>query len=144
MSNKYAISVVPKPLLGVVWPLCIEHIQKAVDKAPEEVSVESTEKKLLLGNALLVAVSEGPDVVAANTLEVCTYDTGHKALFIPIVGGTGWDEWGHDFLVLAKCIAKDYGCTELRGMSVRPGWLRKLNKEGWEEVHTIIKCKIEE
>jgi hypothetical protein len=43
-----------------------------------------------------------------------------------------------------KEIAKSLGCVELRGCAVRNGWLRKLNKTAWQEVHTVIKLKLGE
>lgn len=144
MADNYIISPVPLPLVEVLWPMCVKHVQRVVARVPDEITVESVKKKILSGDSMLITVSKGSEIVAINTLEVHTFDTGHKVMFIHLVGGDDWDDWGSRFLALAKVIAKDYGCTELRGMSVRPGWVRKLSKQGWETLHTNIKCKIEE
>jgi len=143
-TDDYMISAVPIPLLEVIWPRCIEHIQRVVDRAHGEISLDSVKARLLRGDALLITISKGTDIVAVNTMEVRNFETGTKAMFIPITGGRDLDEWMPRFLEVAKAIAREHGCNELRGLSVRPGWLRKLSKYGWETVHTVIKCKIED
>lgn len=144
MPDKYMISAVPVPLIEVVWPQCIEHIQRVVEKAHGEITLESVKARLMTGNSLLVTISKGVEIVACNILEVRVMDSGLRALYIPITGGNDLDKWMPRFLEVAKAIATDYQCTELRGLAVRKGWMRVLKSHGWEEVHTVIKCNIEE
>lgn len=54
------------------------------------------------------------------------------------------NEWMDRFLDIVKAIAKDFNCTELRGIAARKGWMRKLKPLGWSEVSTIIKCDVGE
>lgn len=139
---KYNISAVPATLIDVVWPNIVDMVREVVKRAHGEITEESVYNKLLSGNTLLITISDGPDIIAINTVEVRTFETGLKALYIPITSGSHLDDWMPDFLEAAKGIARDFGCTELRGIAVRPGWLKKLKKEGWEPVHTVIKCDV--
>lgn len=141
--NDYVISAVPVTLVDVVWPQCIKHVQRVVDRAHGDITLESVKAKLMSGNALLITISKGSEIIAVNTMEVRTMDSGEKIMFIPITGGEGLNEWMPRFLDVAKAIAKDYGCSKLRGMSVRPAWERVLKPHGWKNVHMIIECNIE-
>ena len=143
MTENYIISAVPVTLIDVVWPQCMEHIQRVVEKAHGEITLDSVKARLMTGNSLLITISKGVDIVACNVLEVRVMDSGLRALYIPITGGNDLDQWMPRFLEVAKAIAKDYQCTELRGLAVRKGWMRVLKSHGWEEVHTVIKCNIE-
>ena len=79
---------------------------------------------------------------AVNILETSVFETGHKALFIPITGGDRMDEWLDRFMDLAHDYARKLGCDELRGMACRKGWLRALKDHDWYELHTVIGCKV--
>lgn len=143
-EDNYVISAVPITLVDVVWPQCIEHIQRVVDRAHGEITLDSVKSRLMTGNSLLVTISKGVEIVACNILEVRVMDSGLRALYIPITGGHDLDQWMPRFLEVAKAIGKDYKCKELRGLAVRKGWMRVLKQYNWEEVHTVIKCDIEE
>ena len=142
--SKYIIAAVPATMIELVWDKVTPHIDRVIEVAHGELTRESLFKRLISGNTLLITISLGADIVACNTLEVRTFDSGTKALFIPVVGGYDLDEWMPEFLVIAKAIAKDYECTELRGLAVRPGWTKKLKPHGWENVHMVIKCDLGE
>lgn len=142
--NKLTIAAVPVEMLGIVWPLAAPHIERVIQKAPDEITMDALYKRVTSSNSLLVVICDGKDVIAANILEVRTFDTGIRSLYIPITGGDRLNEWMVDFLTVCKAIAKDYKCTQLRGLAVRKGWMRKLEPLGWEEVHTVIKCEIGE
>ena len=142
--SKLIIAAVPHELLGMLWPKAVKHIERVVAKAPDEITIEKLHERLLSGNSMLVVICDEQEVIAANILEVRTFDTGIRSLYIPITGGNRLDEWMEDFLNVCKAIAKDFKCTQLRGLAVRKGWMRKLEPLGWEEVHTVIKCEIGE
>jgi len=141
--SKLTIALVPINLLDHMLPKCIDHIKKVVEKAPTDVSLEATINKLRNGDAGLITISDGEEVVAINTLQVETYETGYRVLCIPITGGSRMEEWTDEFLDLVTDLAKEYKCSELRGIACRPGWLRYLKEYGWETVHTIVRCKVE-
>lgn len=138
------IAAVPLTMIDLIWDRVEPILALPVAKAHWELTLEAIKDKLKRGEALLMTVSRGSHIIAAATIEVRTFDTGNKALYIPLVGGTEMDSWMHRFLDICKAIAKDFGCEELRGIAVRKGWLRKLCDLGWEEVSVTIKCKVGE
>ena len=138
------IAAVPCTMIDLIWDKVDHILARPIAKAHRELTIESLYAKLKSGEALLMTVSRGSEVIAAATLEVRTFESGMKALYIPLVGGTDMDSWMLRFLEIAKAIAKDFGCEELRGVAARKGWLRKLQDLGWEEVSVAIKCKVGE
>jgi len=108
---------------------------------------ESTEASLkqrvkLKDVAVVLAMFAGEPKLAF-TLEVVEYDSGLRALFLPFISGDGIAELLADCFEELKQIARQSDCTEIRGMSVRHGWMRILKPMGWEPVHEIIKCNVE-
>lgn len=142
--GKLNISASPPEMVDLIWGRCEAHIQRVVDVAHGEITTESVKARLKAGNSVLVVISEGAEIIACNVVEVRVMDSGLRALYIPITGGDRMSEWMEDFLRVAKAIAKDFNCTELRGLAVRKGWMRVLEKHDWETVHTVIKCEIGE
>tara|TARA_R110000803_G_scaffold210829_1_gene284072 strand:- start:16652 stop:17083 length:432 start_codon:yes stop_codon:yes gene_type:complete len=137
------IAAVPITLIEVVWPQVMPLFKLVEDKSPEDTSQIETKRRILEGDELLITVSEGSKIVAFNVMTVITTDAGTRCLYIPITGGTRMSEWAERFLSIAKVIAKEHNCTQLRGLACRDGWLRYLKKFGWSEVFTTIKCDIE-
>ena len=144
LSDKLTISAVPSNLIDLVWDQVEPLIDKVVEKAPGEIVTSLVKERLLANDELLMLVSEGDKVIAANVVTVRTLDSGVRALYIPIVGGSRMNEWMSDFLSQVELLAKDYNCTELRGLAARKGWLSKLKPYGWEEVYTTVRYKIGE
>jgi hypothetical protein len=138
------IAMVPPSMIDFVWSKCLPHLETVAQKAPNDICIDTIHDRLLAGDILLAAILDGDEVVAVNTLEVETMDTGDKILYIPITGGSRMDEWMERFLEIAHGIAKVHNCIELRGLAVRKGWLRKLSDYGWEEHFVTIKCKVKE
>lgn len=136
------IAAVPQTMLDLVWDRVVPHLEKPIALSHGEVTLESIKKRLLSGDVLLITVSRGTEIIAVNTVEVRTCESGLRALFIPLIGGSEMDEWMDRFLDIVKAIAKDFNCTELRGIAARKGWMRKLAPLGWSEVSTIIKCDV--
>ena len=138
------ISLIPKNLVDVVWPQCEPLVAEVVKRVPDDIDISRTKDMLDTGEAMLIVISDGTEIVAINTLIVETLESGKRVLYIPITSGGRMAEWLDDFLELAKNIARELNCFELRGLSIRNAWLRKLKSYGWEESHVIIKCKVEE
>ena len=136
------IVVVTADRINEVWPQVKPLMERVVKKAPDDMSIYKTRTRLYEGLTLLVTISEGSKIVAINTLTVETLDSGMKILCIPITSGDRMDEWLERFLEVARAIARDHGCEELRGLSVRKGWMKVLAEHGWKESHVIIKCKV--
>lgn len=129
-------------MIDLIWDKVLPLLKVIEDKSPEDVSIEVVKDQLRNGDTLLVISSRDSEVIAINILEVCTLDTGIKVLYIPITSGSEMELWLENFLDLAKVIAKDFNCVELRGLSVRNGWMRKLKPFGWEELLVTIRCKL--
>ena len=142
-DSKLIIDVIPTDMVWAVWASCIPHIKKVVHESKGMVSMGVTLSKLASGVAVLVVVKDGADVVACNVVEPRVLGDGTRALYISITGGSRMSEWMDAADDAFHNIAKVLNCTELRGMSIRDGWMRVLKKRGWEEVYTEVRCKIE-
>ena len=120
-------------------------MQLVVNASAGEITCGSVLNKAMSGECSIVAVirTDNGAIVALNTVEICTYDSGMKALLIPVVGGTEAFEWGPDFLAECNQLAKATGCSEMRGFSTRELWKRVLKDYGWEESHFVIKRIVE-
>jgi hypothetical protein len=134
---------IPTNMVDVMWDKIVPYIDIVVELSHGELESESTKLKAIDGEILLVAVCDGTDIIAVNILEVRIFESGKRAMCIPVVGGTRMAEWKYDFLKLAHQLARDFNCEELRGFAVRKGWLRELKDDGWEEVYTTVSCKVE-
>jgi hypothetical protein len=143
MSN-LTIAAIPPAMIDVVWNQLAPLLEKPIDLCKDETSLDYIYGFLKAGLLMALVVCENDKIIAVNVLRVDTFDNGNKLLFIVLVGGERIDEWGYQVLDAEKEIAKSLGCVELRGCAVRNGWLRKLNKTAWQEVHTVIKLKLGE
>jgi len=139
----YSITMVPALLLNVLWDKIEPHVARVVDASAGEITVESVKEKALSGKSCFIAIVKGSEIIAVNTVEVCTYDSGMKALLIPVVGGNEAFEWGPSFLAYCDQLAKELGCQEMRGFSTRESWKRVLKDFGWAESHFVIKKIVE-
>ncbi len=139
MEHKYQFTVVPIPLIPHIWDKVSPLIQKVIDKAPDDLDMDTCLDSLLSFNSILMTVTKGNDLIAVHTLRLQTLESGKKAMYIPITSGTELNKWMPEFLEIAEKIARDHGATELRGLAARKGWLPKLKPYGWEEVFTTIR-----
>lgn len=136
------IAACPPTMIPLIWDRAAPLLELPIALAHGEVTLDTMKKKLLMGESLLITVSRGTEIIAVNTVEVRHFESGLKALYIPLIGGTEMEEWMDRFLNIVSAIGKDLGCTELRGIAARKGWIRRLKPLGWSEVSTIIKCDI--
>lgn len=142
MSN-YNFQIVPIGLINILWDKIEPHVRRVVKASAGEITCESVKQKALEDKCGIILVCKGSEVVAVNTIEVCTYDSGMKALLVPVVGGNEAFEWGPAFLAECNQLAKSLGCSEMRGFSTREAWKRVLKDYGWEESHFVIKRVVE-
>jgi len=138
------VSACPISMLGLIWHQVEPILQRVVDRVPDDLTMFAIQKRLMSGQQMMVTVSRGADIIAVNIIEVKVLDSGKRTLYLPIIGGDEFDAWSDQVMDVAKAIAKDYNCTELRGMSVRKGWMHKLKKYGWEESFTTLKLELGE
>ena len=142
MSN-CIVAPVPIQLVDFMWPHVEPHLDRVVKIAEDEISLQSIKAKLYNGSSMLVAVIKDNIVIAAITMEKLTFENGRSALVLPVVGGDELDEWVDQVIELAKIIAKDIGCQELRGLGARKGWSRKLKNTGWQDAYMVLKYNLE-
>lgn len=140
--NDLTLAAVPAALVELLWDQMEPLIDLVVAKAPEDLVTSVIKTQLMEGSTMAVIVYREQIIIAVNVLDVKSLDSGMKVLYVPIIGGAELDLWAEDFMVMLKVIAKDYGCSELRGMAVRKGWMKKLKPLGWEEMFTTVRCKL--
>ena len=140
--GKYIIAAIPVTMVTLLWDRLAPFIDDVVKYSHNEATTEAAKEQLLAGNLLSVIVCEGNEIIALALLELRTFDTGEKALFIPIFGGSKMEEWADQMLKVLHAIAKDFGCTQLRGIGARKGWTRYLKSHGWEEYSVTIGCEV--
>jgi len=124
---------------STIWPL----LAPAVMLSNGESTEASLKQRVKLKDVAVVLAMFAGEPKLAFTLEVVEYDSGLRALFLPFISGDGIAELLADCFEELKQIARQSDCTEIRGMSVRHGWMRILKPMGWEPVHEIIKCNVE-
>lgn len=141
-SNDYIISAIPVTLIDVIWPQVEPLLLKPIGLSHGECDIVSVYNSIRKGNVLLLTVSLKSKIVAVLTVDVRTFESGLRTLYIPLIGGTDMPKWFDRAMYIIEAIAIDHNCTELRGIAVRKGWLRILEKDGWEEVSVTVKKDI--
>ena len=139
---RFKIAALPVTLIELLWDRLEPFIDNVVRYSHNEATTETAKEQMLAGNVLTVVVCEDQEIIALTLLEIRTFDTGEKALFIPIFGGSKMAEWTDQMLNVLHAIAKDFGCTQLRGIGARKGWVRYLKTKGWEEYSVTVGCEV--
>ena len=138
------ISLIPVSLIEVIWEQVEPLLDVVADDNPSDVATAKIKEMLMANTNSLVTISEGRNIVAVVTLVINTLDSGMRILYLPVVSGNRMNEWLDDFFDFAHELARNFKCDEIRGMSVRKGWLRTLKEKGWSENHVVLKCKVRE
>lgn len=142
--NDIIIALVPLTLVDHMWPKCIKHFERVVKICPNDFTIASIAKSVYSGNYSLVTMSEGDKVIACAIVEINTLDSGYKILAIPLVAGTKMSRWAARFLNICHIVAREQGCDSLQGYAARKGWLKYLEKSGWKQEFTTVRCKVKE
>jgi hypothetical protein len=143
MRPDYDLAAVPANLVRPMWPILEPILTRVIEVSNGELTAEGILRRAVKGETLVIAICKNGVVVAVNVCDVVQFDSGLRAMYIPITGGDFMEEWLDDSLEVAKALAKDLNCRELRGLASRNGWLRRLKQNGWEPITTIIKCNVE-
>lgn len=125
-------TVVPAVLVTFIWPHIEAYISDVVDVSSGELSMDGVKNNMLKGGCTTVLIVDDDSIIGVCTLEEHIFDSGLKALYIPIIGGERIDEWGVSFFESCIDVGKNLGCTELRGLAARTGWMRKLKKYNYD------------
>lgn len=142
MDNYCIFAAVPITLVDFLWSKMEPYLINVVEVSHNEITLDSLKNRLLSGDTMAVLVISDKEIIAVNMLEIRIFDSGIRAMYIPVVGGTNMDKWADRFLEFAKAVAKDLDCTELRGLAARKGWVRYLADKGWEEVNVALRCEL--
>ena len=142
-DRKFNLASIPANVVPLLWEKIEPILQRVIDVSNRELTCEGVKRRAMLGETLIVAVCLNSEIVAITVLDVVTFDSGLRAMYIPIVGGNYMDEWLEESFEVAKAIAKDLNCSEVRGLAARKGWLRRLKDMNWEEIVTVIRCPVE-
>ena len=140
----FNMACVPANMIDFVWDQVEPLIEEVAKRAPDDIITSVAKAELILGNKLLLIIARGKKIIAAHVLDVRVLDSQVRVLYISISSGKEMDSWLDQFHKTCEAIAKDYSCTELRGLACRKGWMSKLQPYGWEEMFTTIRYKIGE
>ena len=140
---KFNVAAIPANVIDLIWDQVLPILDKVIAVSHQEVTAEGIKGRCLSGQNMMVTICEGNTIIAVTVLEVVAFETGLRALYIPIVGGSRMNEWLESSFEVAKAIAKDMNCTEIRGLIVRPGWFKQLFKMNWQTITTVMRCPVE-
>lgn len=141
MVNNFKIAALPQTFIEPVWHLIEPHIARVTEIVDDETTPMHIKEKALIGEVLIITISEGDKIIAALTADIRTYDTGMKALHLPHLGGDKFFQWRDQLNIVVNAIAKDFDCQQLRIVG-RRGWVKALKDLGWEEQYVVLKKDI--
>jgi hypothetical protein len=141
--RKFVLAAIPANLLNIVWDKIEPILDRVIEVSNRELTTDGVKRRALLGETLIVTICLDNVIIAVTVLDIVQFDSGLRAMYIPVVGGDYMDEWLEESFEVAKAIAKDFNCSEVRGLAARKGWLRRLKDMNWEEITTVIRCPVE-
>ena len=125
MYSVYQLVKTPTDKIRSAWPDVSPLLQKVVDVAPDELTLEGILNRVLKKQEdLMIVVSPDGKLVAAFTLSVRTMDTGKKQLCLPVLGADNFMEWMDDIFPQLGPIAEKCGCYQVRAIGARPGFAK--------------------
>ena len=121
------MNIVPlrKDTVVAAWPRIADLLRPMIDVAHGELTPEGILRRVLNDELFVYGVANDADALIAVVLVTITDfpDTGKRILEAPFVGGSRMSEWLPAMLETLKDVARNLGCTHLRGCG-RPGWER--------------------
>jgi hypothetical protein len=141
-----SFAVVPPAIIPVIWDKIQPYLKPVAEVSSGDLTEESIYNDMVNGINITIIVMDACKIIGVNTVQVHTFNSGLKCLYVPIIGGERIDEWGEEFFCMCKKFAKEQGCTELRGMAARGGWLRKLKQHDlhWQSCYDVIRYDLSE
>lgn len=129
MDESVICSMVPTSLVRVVWPLVLPYMKKLVKRNSDELTLAGIYSRLNTDTESMIIISRGPEILAAITIQVQTFDTGKKALCVLLGGGKDHLAWIGGLMEFLDSVAIQLGCYEIRGLGCRVGWAREATTE---------------
>lgn len=143
MKRKFELAAIPGNTVHMLWDKICPILERVVAVSNRELTVDGIKGRCVSGHNLIVTVCLEGEIIAVTVLDVVQFESGLRAMYIPVVGGDYMDEWLEESFEIAKAIAKDLNCSEVRGLAARKGWMRRLKNMNWEEIVTVIRCPVE-
>jgi hypothetical protein len=136
--------VIQSTLVPVLWDKFSKYLEPVVDVSCGELTLDTIKLHMQNNMCTTILVVEGTEILGVCTTELHTFDSGLKALYVPIIGGMRIDDWGLDFFKSCEELARTIGCTEIRGQACRQGWLRKLAQHNlnWKRCYEVISYEL--
>lgn len=143
IKRKFELAAIPANTIQMLWSQIEPVLDRVVAVSNRELTTEGIKGRCMSGHNLIVTVCLDGVIVAVTVLDVVQFESGLRTMYIPVVGGDYMDEWLEESFEVAKAIAKDLNCSEVRGLAARKGWMRRLKNMNWEEIVTVIRCPVE-
>ena len=136
-SGGHSVDVIAIPAnrVTVYWPHAREHVMRAFDRYPGEMSEGDLITRLLAGEMLLWVASSDKIVGGAIT-EICNY-SDFSAVRIVALGGINITD---EFLPLLKRFADVWNCRRVEFYG-RKGWERKAPDFKVDKIMMILELK---
>ena len=107
------------------WEDIKQLLMPVIEIAYNEVTIEGIKQRLMSGNELALVALYGECVICICVLGTQQFETGKRVLEMPYIGGNNIDMWLDEGWKYILNIAKDLGCSHIRGNG-RAGWERKV------------------
>ena len=143
MKRKFDLAAIPANMVNMLWDKIEPILDRVVRASNRELTTDGIKGRCISGHNLIVTVCLESEIIAVTVLDVVQFESGLRAMYIPVVGGEYMDEWLEESFEVAKALAKDLNCSEVRGLAARKGWMRRLKNMNWEEIVTVIRCPVE-
>jgi len=126
----YQLVKIPTDKIRSAWPDVSPLLQKVVDVAPDELTLEGILNRVLKKQEDLMVVTLENTIVAAFTIGIHKVDTGKKQLCIPVISGDDMPQWLADITEQVADLARDYGCYQVKALGARKGWSKVFKEYG--------------
>jgi hypothetical protein len=128
---------VPPEMVPQVWPLIVEGLHTAVDRASGRITISSIAKFLVEGKWQLWLFLREGEYKALAVTQIVTNPSGLKSLDGIICTGDDKELWERIMPETLEAFARMEGC-QLFEMWARPGWERILGSQGFRKTHVML------
>jgi hypothetical protein len=142
MSERVEFALVPWDQVPLWWEDVRHWLRDAMSYSINgDWRLEGVAAYLREGRYQLVLIHLDGRLSGAAALELLDTPKG-RVLAVPLVGGKAMATWGPAAYHWVEVIARGLGASKIRGHG-RPGWVKRLRREGWRARYVIIERDIE-
>ena len=133
------LTVLAPASLDACWPTIRPLLDGALAHSEGEITAEHVREMVAGGNAFVLVIVEGGEILAAGAVEIAKYPR-YKVANIIAVGGRrvflrreelGW----------LRMVARDMGCAKVQTYC-RPSMARLLERLGMREGYRVMRCDL--